>query len=310
VMATTPETTENGVGVDAHPRDRIQDRLMPGGMRAHLGGGATWTGLGLLGAIVLASIIVPAAASHSPDSIVAVPYTAPSLAHPFGTDSIGRDVFIRVFSAGRLDLTIAFLAVVASVLIGVSVGIVSGAARHRVVDVVLMRFVDAVIAFPFLVLVLALIVVLGPTRSLGPLPAGAPAVIGGIVLGNWAFYARLARGQCLSLRDRDFVVAARLLGLSSTRILLWHLMPGVVRIVAAYAVADAIMAITTVASLSYIGVGIQPPAAEWGTIMFDGRAVLSSAWWVTVLPGAVLALTGLGFALVADAALSRAESGR
>jgi peptide/nickel transport system permease protein len=152
-----------------------------------------------------------------------------------------------------------------------------------------------------------LVVVFGPTRSLGPLPPGAPAVICGVILGDWAFYARLARGQTLALRERDFVVAARVLGFSQRRIVLRHLLPSVVATVTAYAVADAILVMITVASLSFVGVGVQPPAAEWGAIMYDGRAVLQTAWWITVMPGVLLAATGLGLSLVADALLSDRE---
>ncbi|MFL6163830.1 MAG: ABC transporter permease [Jatrophihabitantaceae bacterium] len=272
--------------------------------------GARLVGLCMLAVVIGAAVFVPLLATQSSGAIVAAPYSAPSAGHPFGTDTLGRDVLVRVFSAGRLDLAIAAITVLLSMAVGGVVGVISGAARRRSVDAVLMRLVDAVIAFPFLVLVLVLVVIVGSTRSFGPLPAGAPAAVCGIVLGNWAFYARLARGQCLALRDSDFVLAARLLGLPPRRILFRHLLPPILRVVAAYAVADAVTVITVVASLSYIGVGIQSPAPEWGTIMYDGRAVLSSAWWITVFPGAVLAFTGLGLSLVADASLARIEGVR
>jgi peptide/nickel transport system permease protein len=284
-------------------------RVWAGRPRAR-GNGVQLAGLCMLAMVIGASILVPLLAAQSPGAIVAAPYSAPSAAHPFGTDTLGRDVLVRVFSAGRLDLAIAAITVLLSMSIGGVIGVVAGAARRRMVDVVLMRLVDAVIAFPFLVLVLVLVVIVGSTRSFGPLPAGAPAAVCGIVLGNWAFYARLARGQCLALRDSDFVLAARLLGLPPRRILFRHLLPPILRVVAAYAVADVVMVITVVASLSYIGVGIQSPAPEWGTIMYDGRGVLSSAWWITVFPGAVLAFTGLGLSLVADATLARIEGTR
>jgi peptide/nickel transport system permease protein len=278
-------------------------------LRAH-STGMRLAGLCMLAMVIGAAVLVPLLARQSPSAIVAAPYSAPSAGHPFGTDTLGRDVLVRVFSAARLDLAIAAITVLLSMAIGGVVGVIAGAARRRVGDVVLMRLVDAVIAFPFLVLVLVLVVIVGSTRSFGPLPAGAPAAMCGIVLGNWAFYARLARGQCLALRDSDFVLAARLLGLPPRRILFRHLLPPILRVVAAYAVADVVMVITVVASLSYIGVGIQSPAPEWGTIMYDGRAVLSSAWWITVFPGAVLAFTGLGLSLVADATLARIEGVR
>lgn len=260
-------------------------------------------GVVILGAIVLACIFVPILSSTSSEEIVGAPYEAPSWQHPFGTDTVGRDLFVRTFEGGRLDLFLAAFTVGLSLLIGTLIGTLAGAAQRRWVDSVAMRIVDAVIAFPFLVLILVLIVVLGPRSQLGPLPPGAPAVAGGIIAAAWAFYARLARGQTLALRDRDYVVAARTLGFSHARIVFRHLLPGVVSICVAYAVADAILTIIVIASLSFIGVGIQPPTAEWGSIMFEGRGVLESAWWITVIPGTMLALTGLGLALIADALL-------
>jgi peptide/nickel transport system permease protein len=260
-------------------------------------------GLAMLGAIVLACILVPVLSPHGSDQIVGPPYAAPSSSLPFGTDSVGRDMFVRVFVAGRLDIAIAAITVGAALVIGAVLGTLSGAARRRWIDTVLMRLVDAVIAFPFLVLVLVLVVVFGTDSTFGPLPAGAPAVICGVIIGDWAFYARLARGQTLSLRNRDYIVAARSLGFSPGRILVRHLLPGVVGVVAAYAVADAILVMITVASLSFVGVGVQPPTPEWGALMFEGRATLQEAWWISVIPGVMLALTGLGLALVADALL-------
>jgi peptide/nickel transport system permease protein len=269
-----------------------------------------YVGLGLLAAIVVACLLVPILWPHGPGEIVAAPFEPPSGEHPFGTDPVGRDLFARVFAAGRLDLAIAAIAVLASLAIGTAVGTVAGGARRRWIDTALMRLVDAVIAFPFLVLVLVLVVVFGTERSLGPLPPGAPAVLCGVVLGNWAFYARLTRGQALGLRGRDYVVAARVLGFSQPRVVRRHLLPGVLATAATYAVADAILVMITVASLSFVGVGVQPPAAEWGAIMFDGRAVLADAWWIAVIPGTMLALTGLALALVADALLSAREGVR
>jgi peptide/nickel transport system permease protein len=260
-------------------------------------------GIALLASIILACILVPILSSTPSDAIVGEPYEPPSWAHPFGTDTVGRDLFVRTFEGGRLDLFLAALTIGASLIIGTVIGTLAGASRRRWVDSVAMRIVDAVIAFPFLVLILVLIVVLGPRRELGPLPPGAPAVAGGIILAGWAFYARLSRGQTLALRDRDYVVAARVLGFSHARVVLRHLLPGVVSICVAYAVADAILTIIVIASLSFLGVGIQPPTPEWGSIMYEGRGVLDSAWWITVIPGTILALTGLGLALIADAVL-------
>jgi peptide/nickel transport system permease protein len=262
-------------------------------------------GLALLGVIVAACLVVPLVNPEGSTAIVAPAFEAPSLAHLFGTDSVGRDLFVRVFVAGRLDLAIAAISVAAALAIGAALGTLAGGARWRWIDTALMRLVDAMIAFPFLVLVLVLVVIFGTQRGLGPLPAGAPAVICGVVLGDWAFYARLARGQTLALRERDFVVAARVLGFSQTRIVVRHLLPEVISTVATYAVTDVTLVVITVASLSYIGVGVQPPTPELGALMYEGRTALYDAWWIAVCPGVLLALVGLGLSLVADALLPR-----
>jgi peptide/nickel transport system permease protein len=266
-------------------------------------------GLALLLAIVAGCVIVPTVSRWGPDRIVALPYLPPSVEHLFGTDSVGRDLFARVFAAGRLDLGIAAAAVLAALLIGSGLGTLVAGARWAWIDAALMRLVDAVIAFPFLVLVLVLAAILGTDRAVGPLPAGAPAVLCGVVLGDWVFYARLARAQTLALKRRDYVVAAHVLGLSPWRITSRHLLPGVLSTVVAYAITDMVLVMITVASLSFIGLGVQPPAPEWGALMYEGRSAIYDAWWIAVIPGLMLALTGLSLSLIADGFLSKRQSG-
>lgn len=259
-------------------------------------------GSAILGSIVLASLLIPALGKHGSNDLVGAPYQPPSAEFLFGTDSAGRDLFVRVWAAGRLDLLLAVIIVGASLVIGTLIGTFSGSSKSRL-DGMTMRVVDAVIAFPFIVLVLAFIAVVGGERSFWGLPPGAPAVMIAILLVDWAIYARLARGQTLSLRERDHVVAAVVLGYSRGRIIRRHLMPGVFRVTAAYAVADIIIIIIAIASLSFLGAGIQAPTAEWGAIMYEGRTVLSTSWWISVIPGIVLAITGIGISLIADALL-------
>jgi len=258
----------------------------------------------MLGVIVVLCLVIPIVWPDSPDSLVAAPYQAPSLRHPFGTDSVGRDVFVRTFAGGRIDLIVAAVVVGASLAIGTLLGTLSGASRHRAVDTFLMRLVDAVIAFPFVILILVLVVLIGPDRKIGPMPAGLPATVIAFLLVGWAYYARLARAQTLALRQSDFVVAARILGYSQPRIIVRHLAPGVARVTAAYAVGDAILAVVVIASLAFLGAGVQPPTPEWGNIMYEGRAFIATAWWITVAPGVLLAVTGVALSLVADALLS------
>ncbi|HVW16737.1 MAG TPA: ABC transporter permease [Solirubrobacteraceae bacterium] len=261
-----------------------------------------WVGIALLGSVALASIVIPVVSHYSTDAID-VPLQAPSGAHPFGTDNVGRDVFVRTFAAGRIDLLLAIVVVASSALVGTLIGTVAGASRRRAVDALIMRVVDAIIAFPFIVLVLGLVVVIGPTVRWGFIPAGLPSTGLALVFISWAFYARIARAEALSLRERDYVVAARTLGYTQARIVTRHLMPSTIRICTAFAVGHVIVVVAIVASLAFLGSGVQPPTPEWGSLMHDGSSLLQIAWWITVLPGVVLVITGLGLSLIADSIL-------
>jgi peptide/nickel transport system permease protein len=262
-------------------------------------------GLALLGLIVLLCIVVPWVSPYSTTTFVGQPFAAPSFAHPFGTDDFGRDVMTRAFDGGRIDLEVAAFATIFSCLVGTLLGVISGATRFRWLDSLLMGFVDAIVAFPFIVLILALVVVFGATQSLGPLPPGVPSLMVAILLTDWVIYARLSRAETLSLRQADFVVAARVAGCSPSRVIMRHLIPNVMSVSAAYAVADGILVIISTASLPFLGAGVQPPAPEWGNMMFEGQAFLSTAWWIALFPAMLLASTGIAVMLVADALLAR-----
>jgi peptide/nickel transport system permease protein len=260
----------------------------------------------ILTLILLACVVVPLVSPYDSSELVAEPFQPPSRAYPFGTDSVGRDLFVRVWAGGRLDLAIAALVVGLSFPIGTLIGIASGASHRAWLDTITMRFLDAIVAFPFIILILALIVVVGRDRDFWLLPAGAPAIIVAILLVDWSIYARLARTETRSLRSRDFVTVSRMLGYRQSKIIRRDFAPGVSRITASYAIADFILVIVATASLAFLGAGVQPPAPEWGNIMFEGRAVMETSWWITVIPGLLLALTGLAVSLIADALL-RAE---
>lgn len=259
-----------------------------------------WIGAAILSIVVAMCVLVPALSSTSPDALEALPFEHPSWAHPFGTDDVGRDVFIRTFAGGRLDLGIAFIVVVGAGLIGLLVGVISATTERVWIDRSIMRFVDAIIAFPFLILVLACIVLIGVDRSFWILPRGVPALLVSMIVVDWTIYARLSRASASTLRGRDFVVAARLLGYPRRRIIARHIAPGVVRSAGAYAVADVIIIVIVTASLSFLGAGVQPPTSEWGSIMYEGRSFLTTAWWITLAPGAMLVATGLALSLLAD----------
>lgn len=269
--------------------------------RIKLGGSPQrWVGAGMLLAIVAMCVFVPILDSDGVDTLVASPLEKPSLAHPFGTDEVGRDVFVRTFAGGRLDLGIGLLVVGGAFLVGLVVGVLTAITPLTWVDRTTIRLIDGIVAFPFLILVLACIAVVGADRSFWVLPRGVPALLISMIIVDWTIYARLARSATGTLRERDFVIAARLQGYSTSRIVFRHLAPGVSRSVAAYAVADVIIIVIVTASLSFVGAGVQPPTPEWGAIMFEGRGVLATAWWITTAPGVLLVLTGLGLSLVAD----------
>jgi peptide/nickel transport system permease protein len=258
--------------------------------------------------IYLLCIIVPMVWAYKPNAMIALPLQAPSLAHPFGTDDLGRDVMARAFAAGRVDITVAICTVALSSIVGTVIGCVLVISRRRWLDVTVMRLVDALLAFPYLVVLLLLVTVIGPGRRIGALPAGLPAIIIAFLFLGWTFYSRLARGQAMSLRDREFVLAAQLAGFSDRRILFRHIIPIVFRQIAAYAVLDAIVTMGALASFSFLGVGVQPPSPEWGNMMYEAQDYLRTAWWMMIGPMVLLAVTGLSLSVLADGLLARGTS--
>ena len=260
-------------------------------------------GIVMFGTIVAMCIFVPVLSPYSPNDFVNMPFMPPSWAHPFGTDSVGRDIFVRTFAGGSVDLIAAAFTTGFAVIVGTTLGTLAGATKHRWADTILMRIVDAVIAFPLIILLLALVVAVGSDKPWGFAPAGLPAALIALMCVQWAVYARLARGQALALRNADFVVASRVAGLNPFSIVMRHITPGVSRITLAYAIGDVVLVVVILASLPFLGAGVQPPAPEWGSIMYEGRGFLRNAWWITVMPGAVLALTGLSLSFIADSLL-------
>jgi peptide/nickel transport system permease protein len=247
-----------------------------------------------------AFVVVPEVSAYRPADFVDLPNLPPSGRHLFGTDALGRDLLTRAFAGGRNDLLIVALAVSLSLAIGTSVGILVGLTRSRLISETVLRVIDAVLAIPFVILVLSLIIVLGGTSRVLGLPPGVGTVVAAIVMVNWAVYARLARAQTLGLRDREFVVAARLLGYSRRRVVLRHVAPNVLATTLSYAATDAVLVIIGTASLAFLGSGIQEPTPELGNIMFQGHSYLATTWWVTILPGLLVLLLGIALALIAD----------
>jgi peptide/nickel transport system permease protein len=254
----------------------------------------------LLGTLIVACVVVPIVSAYDPNTTVDPPLQGVSSAHLLGTDELGRDVFVRVFSAGRLDIAIAVLGIGVSCAVGTLLGIAAAISRSRAVDWTLQRLVDALLAFPFVVFILSLFLVFGPSWSLGPLPAGAPATLVAIWCIGWTLYARLARAETLALLDTDFVVAARLLGYSKVRLVVRHLLPIVTRTTLTVAGGDALLVVGLVAALPFLGAGVQPPTAEWGAMMYEGRTYLAQAPLLVLAPAGAVLWFGVGLTVWVD----------
>jgi peptide/nickel transport system permease protein len=269
----------------------------PAPWRVALNAEALW-GLAILLLVLLLGALVPVLSPHDPSSGTALPLDGPSLAHPFGTDNLGRDVFTRTFAAARIDLALALAGVSVPLLVGTLIGAVIGTTRQPVVSAAWTVAIEGINAFPFIVLVIAIISVVG---------SGVQGVLIALALTNWARYARIARARALQLREADFIHATEVLGYSRARVLRNHVLPNVYSETLAYGLSDFVIVILAVAGLSFLGVGVRPPAPEWGAMMADGRLFLARAWWITVFPGLALSTTAIGVALLAQGLERRAR---
>jgi peptide/nickel transport system permease protein len=225
----------------------------------------------------------------------------PSAQHLFGVDSLGRDVFSRVLYGARVSLLVAFVATGLSMLIGVTLGMVAGYFRGWV-DMLISRVIDVLLAFPILLLALGLASAcsLGHGCLGGLIQPGLVVVIFVITFVNWTYIARIVRGQVLSLREREFVDAARSLGASNRRIIFREVLPNLVAPIIVYATLIIPQNILFEAALSFLGAGVQPPQASWGAMLADATSIFDTAWWYMLFPGMALLLTVLAFNLVGD----------
>lgn len=248
-------------------------------------------GLVIIGLSTLLALFPQVIAPYDPNFI---DYTAvrqpPSSAHPFGTDMLGRDSLSRVIFAYSVNMQMAFLATVFAMLIGVVVGALVGYYRG-IADMVFGRLVDAVITFPFLVLVIAVVAVLGP---------GLANMYIAITVVGWVYYARLMRAEIIAQMGNDYAAAGVVMGYSDKRIIFRHLLPNAITPVIVYWMTDMALAILLGSSLGYLGLGAQPPQAEWGVLIAEGRNFITTAWWLSLMPGIAIVVTGLGFSLIGD----------
>ncbi|HTA12524.1 MAG TPA: ABC transporter permease [Solirubrobacteraceae bacterium] len=224
----------------------------------------------------------------------------PSLAHPFGVDSLGEDVMSRVIYGTRVSLEVGIIGTAISTTIGVVIGMLAGFYRGPV-DMVLSRFMDVVLSVPILLLGLGL----GAACSVrgcvkGVISPGLATIIFIIALANWPYVARIVRGLVLSMREREFIEASRALGASDARIMFREILPNLTAPIIVYASLLVPTNILLEAALSYLGVGIRPPTASWGQMLAEASPIFNTAWWYMVFPGAALLLTVLAFNLLGD----------
>ncbi|HJR20131.1 MAG TPA: ABC transporter permease [Dongiaceae bacterium] len=256
--------------------------------------GPRWTlavGATMLGLLIVIAI---APGVFSPYDPLAFDYQAimqpPSAAHWFGTDNFGRDILSRTIWATRIDIQIAIFSTVFPLVFGTIVGTLTGYYGGWL-DAVFGRLVDLVITFPFLVIVIAIVAVLGP--GLFNMYIAVSAI-------GWVFYAQLVRAEIRVQKQSDYAAAARVLGYGEMRLIFRHLLPNAITPAIVYWMTDMALAILLGSSLGYLGLGAQPPTAEWGVIIAEGKNFMSTAWWISVFPGIAIVLAGVSFSMVGD----------
>ena len=255
-------------------------------------------GLVIVLVAVLAALVGPALSPYNPVAQeLARRLEPPTLSHPFGLDELGRDILARLLAGARISLLVGLAVVSVSSVVGMLLGSIAGYFGGRVDDVI-SRVVDVLMAFPGILLAIALVAVLGPSLTNVVL---ALSVIG------WVGYARLVRGQALRARELDFVHAARALGAGSARVVLRHVLPTAFPTVVVQATLGMAGAIIAEASLSFLGLGVQPPTPSWGTMLDAGRAHLFDAPHLTIFPGLAIGLLVLGFNFLGDGLRDRVD---
>ena len=241
--------------------------------------------------VVGVGLLAPVLSSYDPfkpnyDDIL----RAPSLTHPFGTDEFGRDVITRVLYGARIDVRVGVTAVISPFIIGIILGSLA-AYYGGVLETIIMRILDIVQAFPFIVLIIAVVAILGPGLNNMYIAVAATA---------WVVYARLIRSEILVQKEQEYVIAAKAMGASDRRVMLKHLLPNTITSSLVYSMADIALYILLAASLSFLGLGAKPPTPEWGAMITEGQSYMTTAWWMSALPGLAIVITGIGLSLVGD----------
>jgi peptide/nickel transport system permease protein len=248
-------------------------------------------GILIIGTIVAMALAAPLLTSYDPTQPnLNHVLEGPSSTHLLGTDQLGRDVFSRLLYGARVDLRVAFLAVLFPFCLGTALGCISGY-YGRFFDTGIMRLVDVVVAIPFYVLIIALVFVLGP---------GARSIYIAITLVGWVSYSRIIRGEILVAKRQEYVLAAQAAGFRDLRIIVRHLLPNVITQAIVFAMSDIVLDILAIVTLGYLGLGIQPPIPDWGGMIADGQAFLTTKWELSTIPGVAVIFTALGLSLIGD----------
>lgn len=241
--------------------------------------------------LFIVSFLAPYITPYSPDDLDAYHVLLPpSAAHWLGTDELGRDVLTRIIFGSRISLKVGFVAVGIATVIGTTAGLIAGY-FGRWIDQILMRLVDIMLCFPTFFLILAVIAMLEPSIWY------IMIVIG---LTGWMGVARLVRAEVLSLRERDFILAARSIGASNSRIIFRHILPNALSPVLVAATLGVAGAILTESALSFLGIGVQPPTPSWGNMLTAGKDYLEFAWWLSLFPGLAILITVIAYNLVGE----------
>lgn len=248
-------------------------------------------GIGIVLFFAIVALFAPLIASHDPGEIdIENILIGPSQQHLLGTDSLGRDLFSRMVYGTRISLLVGLIAVGISAIIGILLGSLAGY-YGRWVDILIMRFVDIMLCFPTFFLILAVIALLEPSI------VNIMIIIG---VTSWMGVARLIRAEILSLKERDFIYAEKAIGASDVRIIVRHLIPNAIAPVLVSITLGIAAAILVESSLSFLGIGVQPPTPSWGNILSEGKSVMGAAWWMMLFPGLAIFITVLGYNLLGE----------
>lgn len=248
-------------------------------------------GLVMVIVVLIVALFPQFLATHDPNAMDPLGIMqGPSAQHWFGTDNYGRDIYSRVIWGARIDLAMGVFGMLIPLITGSIIGLVAGYYGGKI-DAILMRILDVIMAFPFILMVIMIVAIMG---------ASLMNMFVAIWLVAWRDYARLVRSEVMVAKHSEYVMAAKVLGYSEPRIILGHILPNVVNSAITFAAADIVMCMLTGASMSFLGLGVQPPTPEWGALISIGRPFMVQCWWMCTLPGLAICFAGVGFSLFGD----------